>query len=180
MNFGKLRIFDSSGENNLTRGIICDTNGQPRYDSRKNHPRILAEPHSFLYYGVNNDTQRLLSNMKGYETCMKKGVDCKDFIIKLHIHGCAGFEQYTASRLLEDYVTKYNTKGGLISDNWTVSFKSIIKDYTDSGNSDKTVRSVYAKHMNEIIKLVSKTQDEGVYLLLILYKLKKIQLIQLF
>ena len=55
INFGKLRIFDSSGENNLTRGIpirlfskiICDTNGQPRYRSRRNHPRILAEPHSF-------------------------------------------------------------------------------------------------------------------------------------
>ena len=173
MNFGKQRIFDSSGENNLTRGIpirlfskiICDTNGQPRYHSRRNHPRILAEPHSFLYFGGYNDTQRLLSNRTGYETCMKKGIDYEDFIIKLNIHGCAGLEQYTASHLLEDYVTKYNTKGGVNSDNWNVPFKSIIKDYTDSGNSDKTARSVYAKYMNEIIKLVSKTQDECVYLL---------------
>ena len=31
--------------------------------------------------------------------------------------------------------------------------------------SDKTAMSVYAKYMNEIIKLVSKTQDECVYLL---------------
>ena len=43
----------------------------------------------------------------------------------------AGFEQYTASHLIEDYITKYNTKGGLNSDNWNVSFQSIIKDYTD-------------------------------------------------
>ena len=25
------------------------------------------------------------------------------FIIKLNIHGCSGFEQYTASHLIEDY-----------------------------------------------------------------------------
>ena len=62
-------------------------------------------------------------------------------------------------------MTKYNTKGGINSDNWNVSFKSIIKDFTDSGNSDKTTRSVHTKYMNEIVKLVSKTQDECVYLL---------------
>ena len=46
MDYGKARIFDSSGENNLTRGIpirlfskiIFDSNGQPRYHCRKNHP----------------------------------------------------------------------------------------------------------------------------------------------
>ena len=88
--------------------------------------------------------------MIGYETCMEIGIDYEDFIIKLNIHDCAGFEQYIASHLLEDYVTKYNTKRGLNSNNWTVSFKSIIKDYIDSGNSDKTTRSVYANYMYEI------------------------------
>ena len=44
-------------------------------------------------------------------------------------------------------------------------FQSIIKEYTDSGNYDKTARSVYAKYMNEIMKLESKTGDECVYLL---------------
>ena len=51
MNFDTLRIFDSSGENNLTRGIpirffskiTCDNNSQPRYLFRSNHPRIVAE-----------------------------------------------------------------------------------------------------------------------------------------
>ena len=38
-------------------------------------------------------------------------------MIKLNMHGCAGFEQYTASHLIEDYVTTYNIKGGLNSDN---------------------------------------------------------------
>ena len=80
-----------------------------------------------------------------------------DFIIKLNIHGCAGFEQYTASYLIEEYVTKYNTKEGLNSDNWNVSFQSMIKDYTDSSNCDKTARSLYAKYMYEIIILESKT-----------------------
>ena len=100
MNFGKLRIFDSSGENNLTRGIpirlvskiICNSNGQPRYHCRRNHLRILAEPHSLLYYGGNKDTQRLLCNRTVYDTCRKMKINYEDFIIKLNIHGCAGFE----------------------------------------------------------------------------------------
>ena len=133
MDYGVAHLFYSSGENNLTRGIsirlfskiICDSNGQPRNHCRRNHPRILAEPHSFLYYGGNNDTQRLLCNRTGYDTCMKKGINYEDFIIKLNIHGCASFEQYTASHLIEDYITKYNTKGGLNFDNWNVTFQSI-------------------------------------------------------
>ena len=92
-------------------------------------------------------------------------ISYEDFLIKLNIHGCAGFAQYTASHLIEDYEIKYNTKGGLNSDNWNVSFQSIIKDYTDSGNCDKTARSVYAKYMYDIMKFESKTQDECVYLL---------------
>ena len=144
---------------------ICDSNGQPRYRCRKKHPRILVEPRSFLYYGGNNDTQRLLCNRKGYDTCRKMKINYEDFIIKLNIHGCAGFEQYTVSRLTEDYVTKYNTKRGLNIDNWNVSFQSIIKDYTDSDNCDKTARSVYVKYMYEIMNLESKTQDECIYLL---------------
>ena len=46
-----------------------------------------------------------------------------------------------------------------------MSFKSIIKYFTESDNSDKTARFVYAKYMIEIIKLESKTQYEAVYLL---------------
>ena len=96
---------------------------------------------------------------------MKNNIDYEDFIIKLNIDGCVGFEQYTTSHLIEDYVTKYNTKGGLDSDNLNVSFQSIIKDYTDSGNNNKTARSIYAKYMYETMKLESKTHDKCVYLL---------------
>ena len=53
MDYEKARVFDISGTNMLTRGIpirlfskiTCDSNGQPRYHCRRNHPRILAEPH---------------------------------------------------------------------------------------------------------------------------------------
>ena len=72
--------------------IICDSNGQPRYHCRKNHPKILAEPYSFLYYGGNNDTQRLLCNMTEYDICMKNKIMYEDFIIKFNLHGCTGFE----------------------------------------------------------------------------------------
>ena len=173
MKFGKLRIFDKSGENNLTRGIairlcgaiICDINGLPRFHARRNHPRILQQPHSFLYYGGNNDTQRLLCNRTGYITCMEKNINYENFLVQLNIHGCSGFEQYTASHFIEDYICKYTTKGGVNSDNWEVSFKSICKNYTDNSNTDKTARSVYAKYMIEIMKAESKTHDECVYLL---------------
>ena len=80
-------------------------------------------------------------------------INYEDFIIKLNIHGCAGFEQYTTSHLIEDYVTQYNTKGGLNFDNWNVSFQSIIKDYTDSDYCDNTARFLYAKYMYENMKL---------------------------
>ena len=68
-----------SGENNVPRcipiclfsKIICDSNGQSRYHCKRNHPRIIAESHSFLYYGGNNDTQFLLCNRTGYDTCME-------------------------------------------------------------------------------------------------------------
>ena len=69
MKFGKLQFFDKSGDNNLTVSIICDINGQPRFHARRNHPSILQQPHSFLYNGNNNDTQRLLSKRTGYVTC---------------------------------------------------------------------------------------------------------------
>ena len=76
----------------LYGSIICDINGQPRFHARRNHPRILQQPHSFLYYEGNNDTQRLLSNRTGYLTCMMKEINYENFLIQLNIHGCVGFE----------------------------------------------------------------------------------------
>ena len=46
-----------------------------------------------------------------------KNINYEDFIIKLNIHGCVGFEYYTDVHLIEDYMTKHNTRGGLIFDN---------------------------------------------------------------
>ena len=51
---------------------------------------------------------------------MKNKTNYEEIIIKFNIYGCAGVEQYTASHLIEDYVTKYNTKGCLNSDNCIV------------------------------------------------------------
>ena len=93
---------------------------------------------------------------------MKKKINYKD---NINIHGCARFEQYTASHLIENYVTKHDTKGCLNFDNWNVLFQSIIKYYTESGNCDKTIRSIYTKKMYEIMKLESKTQNKCVFLL---------------
>ena len=125
MDHGKEWIFDSSRGNNLTRSIlihlfskvIYDSKGQSRYHCTRNHSRILAESYSYLYYGGNNDSQCLLCNRTGYDTCMTKNIDYEDFIVNLNIHGCARFEQYIAFHLIEDDVTKYNKKWCLNSDN---------------------------------------------------------------
>ena len=98
--FCNLRIFYSSGENNLTRRIpirlfskiICDSNGQPRYYCRIIHSIILSEPHFILSYGGNNNTHRLLCIKIGYDTCMKNKNNYGDLKIKLNIRGCTEFE----------------------------------------------------------------------------------------
>ena len=167
MKFRKLRIFDKSGKNNLTRdisirlcgSIICDMNRKSRFHARRNHPRILQYPHYFLYYRGNNDTQRLLSNRTSYVTCMENNLNYKKFLVQLNIHDCVRFEQYTASYLIKNYIFKYVTKGGVNSDNWEISFKTICQDYTDNGNKNKTARSIYAKYMIEIMKAESYTHD---------------------
>ena len=84
--------------------------------------------------------------MTGYDTCLKDKMNYDDFIIKLNNHGCTRFEKYIASHLIEDYISKYNTKGGLNFNNWNVSFQSIIKKYTYSGNCDKTVMLINYLH----------------------------------
>ena len=86
MNFVKLRIFDNSGEINLSRGIPI------RFFPKLYAILTVNKPHSFLYYEGNNDTQQLLGNRTGYETSMKNGINYEDFIFKLNMHGCDGFE----------------------------------------------------------------------------------------
>ena len=144
---------------------MSDINRQLWYHARRNHPKILQQSHSFLYYGGNNDTQRLLSNRTGYITCKEKNLNCENILVQLNIHGCVEFEQHIASYLIENYICKYATKGGVNSVNWKFSFTTICQGYTDNGNKNKTARSVYAKYMIEIMKAESKTHDECVYLL---------------
>ena len=94
MDYRTARIFDSSGKDNSTRSIPIHY-FQKLYAIQtvnlgitveKNHPKILAELYSFLYYG-NNDTQRLLCNMIEYDICMKNKIIYEDFIIKFNLHG---------------------------------------------------------------------------------------------
>ena len=48
-------------------------------------------------------------------------------------------------------MTKYDTKGSFNSDKYDVSFKSIIQYFTNDDDNNKTVGSVHAQHMYEII-----------------------------
>ena len=70
MGFGTVLEYDGSGENNRTRGkppnekgkISFDKNGIPKFEARRNHPRVLQEPFNFYWWGCNNDTQKLFAN----------------------------------------------------------------------------------------------------------------------
>ena len=92
--------------------------------------------------------------MSGCNTCMDKDIHHEDIIIKLNIHGCTRSEQYTASRVIKNYATKYNTKGSISFSNWDIYFQSIIKYLRNTGEKNKTVRSIYSKY-----KLESKVQN---------------------
>ena len=78
MNTTQLK-FDQSGENNKTGGIpykadpyiAFDKNQVVRWHGRRNHPRILDQPHAANYVGANVDMQPLLINGTFKETLQK-------------------------------------------------------------------------------------------------------------
>ena len=103
MGFGKALTYDTSGENNRTRGkkfephssIDFDGNGFPKYIAARNHPRILQEPYVNNYYVANNDLQVLLINSKGQETQGILGDDLySEYQDHLQIARMGGLEQY--------------------------------------------------------------------------------------
>ena len=88
---------------------------------------ILAWLYSLLWYGDNNNTHCFFCNMNGYNTCMDEDINHEDIRLQLNIYGCTGSEQFTISCIIKDYATKCDTKGDIHSDNWDVSFQSVIK-----------------------------------------------------
>ena len=56
----------------MKRGYVSfDKNQQQKYVGRRNHPRIVLGPYSALFFGANNDTQRILVNLKGEEKMLQ-------------------------------------------------------------------------------------------------------------
>ncbi len=174
--FGKALKFDSSGENNLTRGIppqmhpciTFDKNGQPRYLARRNHPRILQQPYSFTWYGANNDTQQMLINATSQSTLSILGSaeNYEKYHCNLSAAGVQGLEHHTGLDMVEEYGCSYSCKGGENSANWQSVSRTITEEYcARPGNGDRSIRSLVAKHMNEISKNMSVTRDQSQFLL---------------
>ena len=160
MHFGRALKFDSSGENNITRGIKFnqsptiefDKNYQPRFYARRNHPRIVQSPYLFHFYGANCDSQPLLVNQNGDSYLQEIGSEnYKNYYFNLLCSGHAGLEQHNAGYVVEEYISSYSCKGGENSRLWKQTSESVIKEYCSRPqNSNKTIRSLVAKHMNEI------------------------------
>ena len=168
-NFGQFLEFDPSGESNLTRGkepviyshIEFDPNGQPKYIGKRNHPRVLQEPHSFEYFGANNDIQRFLichtpEEMDESQTTV--------LLSNLAANGMIGLEKYSGAFICVDYTTKYATKGGLNSDGWNKSSKALTNEYVNRDpKKPTTIKGVVAKVMYSISSQMSMTLDQAQY-----------------
>ncbi len=173
MYFGDALIYDSSGENNLTGGmilqlqpkIVFDRNGLPRYFARRNHPRTIGGPQSGLYYGANTDTQRLLVSADEKILLQKLGND-KSKLFRynknLQTLGRAGLEAQNAIKILERYLTSYQCKGGDSSADWKKTQETITRAYCENrDNGEKKLRSLVAKQMYEISSGMSMTRDQA-------------------
>lgn len=175
MGFGQLLEFENeSGENNLTRGkppirdkpkIEMDKNGQPKLNPRRNHPRVVATPYGFHFYGANNDTQFILINATSKTTFESRGVGgYEKFANNLVAAGCGGLEHHNGAHIVLQYVTGYCCKGDMNSEEWETSMRSLTEKYCEiEGNEEKTVKSLIAKHMSEISNTMSCPKDEVVY-----------------
>ena len=70
MKFGIALKYDPSSENNLTAHQISgcvkfDGNQQPKYFTRRNHPRLVQRATASMYWGANSYIQRLLMSQIG-------------------------------------------------------------------------------------------------------------------
>lgn len=170
MNFGYFLRYDNSGENNFTRGrervvhpyVEFDDNGQPRYFGIRNHPRILQEPHSFHYYGANNDLQKFLIGKKEDPDVLCNIDLLSNKLSHLSAAGAIGVDRYCGSSLAVDYTVNYFTLGGMNSEAWNQSCLSLAKAFCDK-EEQKSLRSVVAKSMYEVTKEMSVPRDETIY-----------------
>ena len=175
MNFGKALLFDHCGENNLTRGICplntCeikfDKNQQPKFFVPRNHPRILQEPYIFHLYGANNDTQYLLVNSDGDELLLQLGnEEYQKYFSNLLSSQMGGLEHHNGVHILEEYATGYTCKGGEHSRNWKAILSAVTSEYCSRDvNQNRNIKSLVAKHMNEIAGSLSVPRDQSAYLL---------------
>ena len=169
--------YDPSGENNLTGSVpFCfepelsfDKNSCPRFVARRNHPRILEQPHVAEYFGANNDIQHILINASFTRTMEKLDNNFDAYIgyyRNLLALGKGGLEHHSGSNTAIKYMTGYCCKGG----SSTQAYNNMLNDVTNAycerdENVDKTVRSIIAKHMSELMKGTSVTRDQAQYML---------------
>jgi hypothetical protein len=175
MGFGKALTYDPSGENNRTRGkefqlqpsIEFDVNGFPKYIAARNHPRILQEPYVYNYYVANNDLQVLLLNSKGQETQESLGDHLySEYRDHLQIARMGGLEQYNGQIVVLDYICGYACKGNINPQHTNLILSNITDAYCNRADTtNKTLRSLIGKHVNEISGATSISRDQSQFML---------------
>jgi hypothetical protein len=175
MRFGEPFKFDTSGENNLTRGVesniepslAFDPNGMPRFVARRNHPRIIQQPYAFFFYGANNDIQILMNNATGKETLAELGIEeYERFTCNLAVAKMGCLEHGKSHDVLEEYLTKYTCKGGDNSNSHEETIRTVTDKYCSGiDNASKSLRSLMGKQMNQVSSGMSITRDQCQYML---------------
>jgi hypothetical protein len=128
LGYGDKLEFDTSGENNLTRGIepvhspyiSFDKNGQTTFFARRNHPWVLHQLHGFSYFGANNDMVILLINAVSKHLIEELGCEAnEEYSNNLVLDGFLGLEHYYGAHIIEIYTTGYQCKGNQQSQTWS-------------------------------------------------------------
>jgi hypothetical protein len=177
MHFGRALKIDYSGEKNITGGmpfakdpfIWIDKNQVPKFGGRRNHPRIVMEPHASLFFGANNDIQPILINASHDKTMAALGYNDDEhdlYLRNLLMLNLAGMDHYHGSHAIDEYITSYQCKGGSSSRELQQKMDKLTSIFcAEEGNQHKNIRSLIGTHMHDIAKGMSVTRDQSQYML---------------
>ena len=135
--------------------------------ARRNHPRLIQQPYSSLFFGANNDTQLLLNGQFGKKLLDRVGKEEYElFTCNLIVAKMSCLEPGRCDDTLEEYLTGYACKGGETSKGLEEKLKVLIRTYCSKDtNQSKSLRSIMGKQMFKISNSMSLTRDQCHYMI---------------
>ena len=186
MGFGNKLIYPRgpAGTRDYTGGAPClriskvefDKNGMPKYFAARNHPTIVQEPTSMLYWGANADLQVFLTNRSSFKTFRERhtndrvidgethddfSAQYEGYIQNLACNEVSGLDQFIGSEGVMCYTCGYSCKGHANSNEWNATFRACA----DAAEKDTPIRKVVSKFCTNISKKRNISRDEASFVL---------------